>query len=132
MPTLNWRTRTAAVRRGHSNEFRLEFDGLKLLDKHHMFNLLCLLPMNKKIKIPTRTELVIEQITEFIFSGQWPAGEILPPEQKLCAKANLETFWPKAYKERPGKSARAQRNLPSIPRVWKSPCTILGPRGWSA
>ena len=40
--------------------------------------------MNKKVKIPSRSEMVIERITEFIFSGQYSVGEILPPEKKLC------------------------------------------------
>lgn len=40
--------------------------------------------MNTKVKIPSRTEMVIERITEFIFSGQYSVGEILPPEKRLC------------------------------------------------
>ena len=40
--------------------------------------------MNRTVKIPSRTEMVIERITEFIFSGQYSVGEILPPEKKLC------------------------------------------------
>ena len=42
------------------------------------------MPMNRKIRIPSRTEMVIERITEFIFSGQYSVGEVLPPEKKLC------------------------------------------------
>ena len=45
------------------------------------------MPMNRKIRIPSRTEMVIERIAEFIFSGQYSVGEVLPPEKKLC-----ETF----------------------------------------
>jgi GntR family transcriptional repressor for pyruvate dehydrogenase complex len=42
------------------------------------------MPMIKNTRIPSRTEMVIERITEFIVSGQYSVGEILPPEKKLC------------------------------------------------
>jgi GntR family transcriptional repressor for pyruvate dehydrogenase complex len=39
---------------------------------------------NQSMKIPSRSDIVIERITALILSNQWPIGKILPPEKKLC------------------------------------------------
>ena len=37
-----------------------------------------------KIKPQSRTDLVVEKITDLIISGEWAEDELLPPENELC------------------------------------------------